>query len=128
MIRFLASLFFLVVTSAGAFAHSLPPFSTWQNDGGSVLTVSQVSNHSFRGTFTSYAPGYGCQGIPYPAAGSVKPDGHFSLRVAFPACASVTNWQGRLVGNRIVAKWKLVYVDLKGRHKRLAGPNIFTRL
>ena len=126
MIRFLASLFFLVVTSAGAFAHSLPPFSTWQNDGGSVLTVSEVSNHTFRGTFTSYAPGYGCQGIPYPAAGSVSPNGHFSLRVAFPACASVTNWHGRLMGNRIVTKWKLVYADLRGHRKRLSGPNIFT--
>jgi Avidin family len=127
MVRLLASLFFLIVTSAGAFAQNLPLFSVWKNDGGSVLTVSQVSKHKFRGTFTSYAPGYGCQGIPYPAVGSVSRNGDFSLRVRFAKCASVTTWHGRLRGNQIVTRWKLVYVDLKGRTKRMSGPNFFTR-
>jgi hypothetical protein len=125
--RVLTTVFLLLATMATAFAQNLPPLSTWKNEGGSILTIWWVSGDSFHGSFTNFAPGFQCQGIPYPAVGSVKPNGAVLLTVTFTNCNTVTNWHGRLLGNQIPTRWKLVYSDSNGHFRTLYGKNVFVR-
>ena len=126
-VRLFATLFLLLTSSVTALAQNLPLLSTWKNEGGSLLTVWWISGDSFRGTFTNFAPGFQCQGIPYPAVGSVKPNGALLFTVTFTNCNTVTNWHGRLLGNQMPTRWKLVYSDSNGHFQKLYGKNLFVR-
>ena len=120
--RFILAFGLLLLTSMTASAQ-LTPLSTWRNDLGSILTVWMVAGTTFSGTFTNFAPGYSCQGIPYPAAGRVYANGAVRFVVNFTNCSTVTTWSGRVIGPRMPTRWVLIY---KGR--RMTGANLFTRL
>ncbi|MGY3487827.1 hypothetical protein ACVW1C_005710 [Bradyrhizobium sp. USDA 4011] len=124
--RIPTTVFLLLATTATAFAQNLPLLSTWKNDGGSILTIWSTSGDTFRGSFTNFAPGFKCQGIPYPAEGSVKSNGAVFLTVTFTDCSTVTNWRGRLVGDQIPTRWKLIYSDSEKFHT-MYGKNVFIR-
>lgn len=112
----------LLLTSMAASAQ-IVPFSWWKNDKGSILNIWTVTGTTFTGTFTNYAAGFGCQGIPYPAAGNAYPNGAVRIVVNFTACSTVTTWWGRVTGSKMPTKWVLIY---KGR--RMTGADLFTRL
>src|SRR5689334_19183010 len=87
----------LLLSSVGASAQ-ITPFSWWRNELGSDLFIWTVTGSTFTGTFTNHAPGFGCQNIPYPAAGTVAPNGAVRFVVNFTACSTVTTWWGRVTG------------------------------
>ena|ERR1700730_2614322 len=65
---------FLVGFSGAGIADQLTAPSLWKNQRGSELRLTAVgTNGSLRGTFTNYASGFQCQGIPYPIAGITTP-------------------------------------------------------
>ena len=120
--RFFLAAGVLLLTSVAASAQ-IVPFSWWKNDKGSILSIWTVTGTTFTGTFTNYAAGFSCQGIPYPAAGTVYPNGFVRFSVNFAACNTVTTWWGRVIGPKMPTKWVLIY---KGR--RMTGADLFTRL
>lgn len=113
----------LLLTSLTASAQVLPPFSSWLNQRGSSLYVAFVNGNQFSGTFINRAPGFQCQGIPYPANGAVNPNGAVTFVVNFTNCNSMTTWTGRIKGSQIPTKWILVYKN----RPYMRGTDLFTR-
>lgn len=117
--------FFLL--SAEAVAQELPAPSYWKNARGSELFILSADKGAIQGIFTNHAQGFACQGIPYPASGSVNPSGlHFV--VTFAQCNSFTRWVGKLKGSQMPTAWTLFYVDKNGKPGKLKGADVFTRL
>ncbi len=111
----------LLLASVAASAQVLPPLSLWKNDKGSLLTLVPLGGTSVGGVFTNFARGFGCQGIPYPVAGTVLPNGAITFQVNFTGCNTVTTWRGRVMGRRMPTRWILIY---NGR--RMTGADLFT--
>nr|4GGR_A Chain A, Bradavidin 2 [Bradyrhizobium diazoefficiens USDA 110]4GGT_A Chain A, Bradavidin 2 [Bradyrhizobium diazoefficiens USDA 110]4GGT_B Chain B, Bradavidin 2 [Bradyrhizobium diazoefficiens USDA 110]4GGZ_A Chain A, Bradavidin 2 [Bradyrhizobium diazoefficiens USDA 110]4GGZ_B Chain B, Bradavidin 2 [Bradyrhizobium diazoefficiens USDA 110]4GGZ_C Chain C, Bradavidin 2 [Bradyrhizobium diazoefficiens USDA 110]4GGZ_D Chain D, Bradavidin 2 [Bradyrhizobium diazoefficiens USDA 110] len=110
-----------------AMAQGLPAPSYWKNERGSELLIWSANSGTIQGTFTNHAQGFACQGIPYPAAGSVSPTGLYFV-VTFAQCNSFTRWVGTIKGSQMPTSWTLFYVDNKGKPSRLKGGDIFTRV
>ena len=92
-----------------ALADPLPAGSTWQNQRGSLLNVGAVrGNGSFRGTYINNAPGFQCQGTPYPAIGRTS-SAKTVFRVKFTQCQSVTTWTGTVNGPYMPTSWILIH-------------------
>ena len=111
----------LFLASVAASAQVLPPLSVWKNQRGSLLTLVPLGGTSLGGVFTNFAPGFQCQGIPYPVTGSVLPNGAITFQVNFVACNTVTTWRGRVNGRQMPTRWVLFY---NGR--RMTGTDLFT--
>jgi Avidin family len=111
-----------------ALAQGLPAPSFWKNQRGSTLEVYFVDpSGSFQGQFINQAPGYKCQGIPYPAAGtSVGVDVIFSVK--FVQCYSHATWFGVVNGNTITTNWILIYAPPNGPPQKSQGSDVFTRV
>lgn len=116
-----------VLFSAGAIAQELPAPSYWKNERGSELFVWSVNGGALQGAFTNHAPGFACQGIPYPVSGSVNSTGLYFV-VTFARCNSFTRWVGTITGSQMPTSWTLFYVDNKGNPRKLKGADIFTRV
>ncbi|WP_333923329.1 avidin/streptavidin family protein [Bradyrhizobium sp. CCBAU 21362] len=113
--------------SAEAMAQGLPAPSYWKNERGSELYIWSANSGTIQGIFTNHAQGFACQGIPYPASGSLSPTGLYFV-VTFSQCNSFTRWVGKIKGSQIPTSWTLLYVDKKGKLSRLKGADIFTRI
>ncbi|HLI99461.1 MAG TPA: avidin/streptavidin family protein [Bradyrhizobium sp.] len=99
----------LIGFSGAGFADPLTAPSLWRNQRGSELRITAVGNNgSLRGTFTNYAPGYQCQGIPYPIVGTTSP-GPTTFTVNFVQCRTVTKWNGTASGFGMPTEWVLYY-------------------
>ncbi|RXG97182.1 avidin/streptavidin family protein [Bradyrhizobium vignae] len=116
-----------LLLSAEAMAQGLPAPSYWKNERGSELFVWSANNGAIQGIFTNHAQGFACQGIPYPASGSVSPNGLYFV-VTFAQCNSFTRWVGTIKGSQMPTSWTLSYVDNKGKPSKLKGADIFTRV
>ena len=116
----------IFVHTGYAHAQSLPAPSFWKNQRGSELKVWAVSGGAIQGEFTNNAPGFECQGIPYPAVGRETANGLFFV-VTFARCNSLTRWQGYVRGSRMFTKWTLFYVKPNGSPGTLSGSDIFQR-
>src|SRR3954464_11135072 len=80
--------------------------SLWKNQHGSELRITSVKGIGFRGTFTSFDPGFQCRGIPYPVTGtSAGPQTSFT--VSFVKCRTVTKWAGNTMGFGMSVQWVL---------------------
>ncbi|WP_036019548.1 avidin/streptavidin family protein [Bradyrhizobium sp. WSM1743] len=117
--------FFLAV--GHAWAQGLPAPSYWKNERGSELFVWSANGGAIQGTFTNHAQGFACQGIPYPASGSVRPTGLYFI-VTFSQCNSFTQWVGKINGPKMPTSWTLFYVDKNGKPSKLKGADTFTRV
>lgn len=110
-----------------ALAQGLPAPSYWKNERGSELFIWSSNNGAIQGIFTNHAQGFQCQGIPYPAAGAVKPTSLYFV-VTFAQCNSFTRWVGRTNGSQMPTSWTLFYVDGNGQPQKLKGADTFTRI
>jgi hypothetical protein len=98
---------FLVGFSGAGIADQLTAPSLWKNQRGSELRITAVgTNGSLRGTFTNYASGFQCQGIPYPIAGITTP-GPTTFTVNFVKCRTVTTWKGSASVFGMPTEWVL---------------------
>jgi hypothetical protein len=98
---------FLIVFSGAGIADQLTAPSLWKNQRGSELRITAVgTNGSLRGTFTNYASGFQCQGIPYPIAGITTP-GPTTFTVNFVKCRTVTTWKGSASVFGMPTEWVL---------------------
>ncbi|QHP67988.1 hypothetical protein EI171_12130 [Bradyrhizobium sp. LCT2] len=116
-----------LLLSAEAMAQGLSAPSYWKNERGSELYIWSANSGTIQGIFTNHAQGFACQGIPYPASGSLSPTGLYFV-VTFSQCNSFTRWVGKIKGSQIPTSWTLLYVDKKGKLSRLKGADIFTRI
>jgi Avidin family len=123
----LAIVFSVLMLSGSAFAQSIPAPSFWKNQRGSELSIWSLNGGRFEGVFTNRAPGFACQGIPYPVTGQVTPQGFFFV-VTFAKCNSFTRWYGRVNGSQMPTKWNLYYIGSDGTPGSLAGSDVFTRV
>jgi Avidin family len=74
---------------------------------GSELRITSVGkNGSLHGTFTNYASGFQCQGIPYPITGMTSP-GPTTFTVNFVQCRTVTRWDGTASVFGMPTQWVL---------------------
>ncbi|MGJ3265602.1 MAG: avidin/streptavidin family protein [Salinarimonas sp.] len=104
---------------------------TWANTRGSTLTIDSVQpDGAIAGTYVNRAPGFACQGTPFPAAGWVNGDKiSFSVdwRNQAEDCNSITSWVGYLSAGRIVTNWDLVYTDATEQRPMFQrGSDLFT--
>src|SRR3954464_13847133 len=97
-------------------AQSLPAPSTWMDDKGSVLTISQLDGTTgeFTGNFINNAPDTACKGAPgYDISGTEKGD-ETSFFVTFKNqtddCHTITLWSGKVAGDTLSTTWELIYV------------------
>nr|6HDV_A Chain A, Afifavidin [Afifella pfennigii]6HDV_B Chain B, Afifavidin [Afifella pfennigii]6HDV_C Chain C, Afifavidin [Afifella pfennigii]6HDV_D Chain D, Afifavidin [Afifella pfennigii] len=90
--------------------------SSWVNQDGSTMTLVFGAGNSVSGFYVNNAPGFGCQGTPYPLVGLTW--GNFiGFTVAWDNatanCNSVTSWTGfaEAAGSdvTIVTDWNLAY-------------------
>jgi hypothetical protein len=114
----------LLLTPLAASAQVLPPFSTWQNQRTSTLNVGFVNGNQFDGWFINRAAGFQCQNIPYPATGTILPNGAITFVVNFTNCQTVTTWTGRVIGSQMPTKWVLIYKGVQ----RMTGSDLFRKL
>ncbi|MBW7970613.1 avidin/streptavidin family protein [Bradyrhizobium sp. BR 10289] len=128
MKRILLALFILLGLHSAASAQALPSWSLWQNQRGSTLEVYYVDpSGPFTGTFTNRAPGYQCQGIPYPAQGITRGPA-VTFAVTFTQCSSHTTWFGTVSGNTMRTNWIMIYTPPVGPPQKSTGTDIFTRV
>lgn len=124
--KFVLLIFALFVFTASTKADPLPSPSVWKNQRGSVLEVWSVVGGAILGEFINNAPGFECQGIPYPAAGRDTPNGLFFV-VTFAKCNSFTRWRGYVRGNQMITNWTLYYIKPNGQPSTINGNDVFLR-
>ncbi len=116
----------LVTASVTAFAQSLPSWSIWKNQRGSIMKVFAVApDRSFKGVYINNAPGFGCQGTPFDLTGRVsgsKVTFTVVWKNAWQDCKSKTVWYGVDLGITMPTKWTLT--SAAGKQK---GFDQFTR-
>ncbi len=116
----------LAATSVSAFAQSLPSWSIWTNQRGSIMKIFNVGPQGdFTGVYINNAPGFSCQGPPGFAL-----TGHASgTKVTFTVvwnngwqnCNSKTVWSGVDQGNLMPTQWILT-----GTGGTMRGSDLFT--
>ncbi|WP_442868848.1 avidin/streptavidin family protein [Bradyrhizobium sp. CCBAU 53380] len=131
MTRLIVLLLF-AITSIPAHAQ-LPAPSTWVNQRGSLLSIQTLDapTGTFTGTYVNNAPGFSCQGQPYPVAGVVSA-GKIAFYVnwtapAAPNCKTITIWNGRVGDKTIPTAWTLFYVGSDWKFHKMTGRDVFTR-
>jgi len=105
----------------------------WVNQVGSVATLYFDTNTgTVTGTYVNNAPGFQCQGTPYPLSGWILSD-FISFSVTWingaQNCNSVTGWTGYAFqsGNtiKLQTNWNLAYQGANGPTIQ-AGQDVFT--
>ncbi|MGI9364091.1 MAG: avidin/streptavidin family protein [Rhizobiaceae bacterium] len=113
--------------------------SSWVNQSGSVASISftpssQPGTHSVSGIYVNNAPGYRCQGTPYPISGIYYANTQtVSFSVAWfnssEDCQSVTGWTGyfNVATSPVVmtTNWNISYLTGNG-HAISQGSDVFT--
>ena len=135
--RYFAYLFislFTIFVSQTATAESpetrmLAATSSWVNQSGSVASLSfalssqQPSTYVVTGNYINNAPGFQCQGTPYPLSGVYYVNTQtISFSVAWSNssedCQSVTGWTGYFDLNQspliMITDWNLAYSGTNG--------------
>lgn len=111
MKRLVTALLFVVASSVGVLAQSLPVPSYWLNQRGSEMKLYSINPQGmFNGVYINHASGFGCQGTPFAVNGQAVGN-----RVTFTViwnngiqnCNSKTVWRGTVVGRRINTQWIL---------------------
>jgi hypothetical protein len=128
-------LFYMSSSSEIPSATTISVSSTWKNQRGSVLEITDVSpDGTFQGTFVNNAPGSLCIGTPYAVKGSADaPTGSVRFEVSFTGdasvenCFTVTAWRGQLVGGTIETNWSLAYASGDGDLRVIGGSDTFTK-
>ncbi len=110
--------------SVSASGQGIPAPSEWIGPKGSKLVIQTLDPNSQKltGTYTNnapeFAPGFGCQGTPYPIDGVIY--GHFITWtvVWFYAqnedCKSITSWSGYYIPGEIRTLWTTIYKGVDG--------------
>lgn len=128
MKRILLALTLLLGVQSLALSQGLPASSLWQNQRGSTLEVYFVDPAgSFQGQFINRAAGFQCQGMPYPATGTVR-GAAITFVVNFVQCTSQTTWSGQVTSKTMKTRWVLIYTPPSGPPQRLRGADTFTRI
>jgi hypothetical protein len=127
MQRFVLALVVLVTASVSAFAQSLPSWSYWTNQRGSVMKIFTVEpSGNFTGVYINNASGFGCQGPPgFALTGrSSGPNVTFTVvwNNGIQNCNSTTTWWGVLNGRVLPTTWILTSPNGQQR-----GTDVFTQ-
>jgi hypothetical protein len=131
--RVAAGLLVLLSSVVQTMAQSLPAPSTWQNQRGSILTISTIDGSGqFAGKYENRAAGFPCQDT-YDMEGAVT-GSQVSFVVVWKNanpknnCNSVTAWRGTLAGNKLSTSWQLAYGNPKsGKIEIKQGRDYFTK-
>jgi hypothetical protein len=101
----------LITASVTAFAQSLPSWSIWKNQRGSILKVLAVApDQTFTGIYINNEPGFACQGTPFNLTGRAsgsKVTFTVLWKNAWQDCKSKTVWYGFDLGPTMPTKWTL---------------------
>jgi hypothetical protein len=133
--KLIHALLMFIALAAPAFAHAqgadqVQAGSAWVNQLGSVLHIDSVgSNGQLTGTYVNKAPGFRCQGTPYPVAGWVYGTAiTFTTRWQNPSesCNSITSWTGFYSQGQIKTLWQLVVNGSSNTGQILQGSDVFT--
>jgi hypothetical protein len=109
MFRAVATLLFLVATTAGALAQSLPIPSRWTSQNYSYLEFDdKVAPQEFTGIYVDHEPNFACSNALTKLTGFVN-----GAKVRFtvewwlngPAQCGETTWTGTVSGATITAHW-----------------------
>lgn len=97
----------------------------WKNQRGSILKIASIDRRgNFTGTFTNYAAGTSCIGIPYPASGfNMGPQLNFTVN--FAKCRTTTMWRGNAMGPAMTVGWVMNYIDPNGKPATTGGFDAF---
>jgi Avidin family len=125
--RFVATIALLAAATIAAFAQSLPVPSYWLNQRGSEMKLYAIDPQgNFLGVYINHAPGFACQGTPFPLSGHA-----IGALVTFTVvwtnpwqdCHSRTIWRGVVSGTSLPTKWLL----LAPHSPPLFGLDLFTQ-
>jgi hypothetical protein len=115
MYRIVTALLFLVATTVGTLAQSLPVPSFWQNQRGSYMKLySMDAQGHFIGVYMNNAEGFKCRYSPFNPPYQVTGKAH-GAKVRFTVvwdngvqnCNSTTVWHGLLNGKTLATVWIL---------------------
>jgi len=103
--------------------------SVWRNQSGSLLEIQQINpDMSISGSYINKAPGFQCQGTPYPMAGWIIGSA-ISFTVlwdnSYENCNSVTGWSGFYYNGEIETKWNLAVSGARDPKQILSGEDVF---
>ncbi len=112
--------------------NALATASSWVNQNGSVMSFSLMANGTISGTYVNNAPGFQCQGTPYPLTGFINGNTiawSVQWNNANQNCNSVTAWGGYYDANAmmIVTNWVLAYQQASGGGATQLGKDMFKR-
>jgi hypothetical protein len=129
--RVVAGLLLLALGGAAA-AAPIEAGTIWRNDRGSTLVIRSIdADGRLAGDYVNAAPGFPCQGTPFPVIGWLAGEKIvFSVRWknASEDCGSLTTWAGFIADGVLVTEWSLVRTDPQsGKGMVLHGASRFTR-
>lgn len=109
---------------------ALPVPSTWINEKGSTLALHWYDQRTGQlgGSYINHAPGYPCQGTPYPVIGWVAGTAMTFMvkwENATEVCQSLTAWTGFYHQGTITTRWHLVRSGIESTDMIRHGDAIF---